>query len=132
MWSNPRFLKLCEALKTKRGEVPLQDGMKVARGFADLGYEEFLLLPGGKLLSLYSGQVTPFPEQHANFFFEVPAADEISDRIVRELWDIQSLTFEDQRSWKARLKHSKTGESREFTAPTIEELFVTALTGVSG
>ena len=130
MWSNPKFLKRCEDLKTRCGEVPFSEGMKIARGFADLGYEEFLLLPGRKLLSLYSGQVTPFPEEHSRFFFEVPTPDEVTDRIVRALWDLDSVRFVDQRSWTARLVHSKSGESREFSAPSIEEVFVEALAGI--
>lgn len=131
MWSDPKFLKLCEEFKQKCGAIPLSDGMKVARGFADLGYEEFLLLPGDKLLSLYSGQVTAFPHEHANFFFEVPTADELVDRIVRAFWDIEELVFQEQRRWVLKILNAKSKKVKKFVAPTLEEVLITAISNLS-
>lgn len=131
MWSHPNFLRLCEELGQRNPEQKLSPGSKIARGFADLGYEEFLLLTGNKLLALYSGQVTQFPEEHRRFFFEVPSPDELVSRIAKLNWDILSLEFIEQRSWKICMKHESSGRLSESLGDTIEETLTTALLTIS-
>lgn len=53
----------------------------VARGFADVGSEEFLVLPGEKLLSLTAGTIKPLPEDHREFFYWIPSEDECAKQI---------------------------------------------------
>ena len=131
MWSNHSVLKLSEELGRMYPDTTFEEGMKIARGFADLGYEEFLLLPGGKLLALYSGQVTQFPEEHRRFFFEVPTPDQVAARLNKAFWDIRSLQLEDQRTWMLTIVNAKTGAVLTFSADLLEECFLHAAVGIS-
>jgi hypothetical protein len=130
MWSHPNFLRLCEELGRTDPERALSPGTKIARGFADLGYEEFLLLNGNKLLALYSGQVTQFPDEHRRFFFEVPTPDDIVSRITALNWDILTLEFIEQRSWRICMKHQPSGRTSESSGDTIEEALTIALLAI--
>ena len=127
MWSHPTFLKRCEEWRQKNTEPPLKEGTRIARGFADLGYEEFVLLPGKKLLSLYSGTLTQFPEEHAHFFFPVPSADEMVEDIERKGFDIVSLEYRDQRTWVATMEDCKSHKRSVFEGGTLEIVLITAL-----
>ncbi|NDC36545.1 MAG: hypothetical protein EBZ48_00660 [Proteobacteria bacterium] len=127
MLAHPSFLKLCEALHHASPGQDLEPGTKIARGFADLGYEEFLLLPGEKLLALYSGQVTLLQEEHRRFFFPVPTPDEMVERIIRDNWDILNLTYEEQRSWRLTICEATTKVTRTIVGSTIEESLVRGL-----
>ena len=121
MLSHPQFLKLCEELGRLSPTHELEAGMKVARGFADLGFEEFLLLPGERLLALYSGQITSLPPEHRKFFFAVPSPDHLVERIIRRNFDIISLVYEEQRSWRLILAEATTGKSVEAEGESLEE-----------
>ncbi len=59
------------------GVLPrFEPGDVVARGFADLGYEEFQVLPGQKLLSLTAGSITSMAGDDTKHFFWIPSIDE--------------------------------------------------------
>ena len=130
MLAHPSFLKLCEQLGHANPEQRLEPGMKIARGFADLGFEEFLLLPGSKLLALYSGQVTQFQEEHRTFFFPVPTADELIAHITTLNWDIDTLTYEDQRTWKLSLSEATTKATKAAEGGTLEECLARGLLSI--
>jgi len=130
MLSHPQFLKLCEDLGRLCPSDELEAGMKVARGFADLGYEEFLLLPGDRLLALYSGQITPLPPEHRGFFFAVPSPDELVERIIKGNFDIASLVYEEQRSWRLTLAEATTGIIRETQGDSLEECLANGMISI--
>ena len=103
-----------------------EQGTTVARGYADLGYEEFVLLSESKLLSLQSGKISELPEAHRHFFFAVPTVDRMVDQINRSGVDFGEMLFVEQRSWQVALKDN-AGVSDVLRATTIEELFLRAL-----
>lgn len=92
----------------------MSEGTRVARGFADLGYEEFCVLSNHRLLSLFTGAITPFGEGEAAHLCVVPDADLLVDVLERRGWDIASLDFEERRCWVVRLTESNSG--REVVA----------------
>ncbi len=119
MWSSKGFLERCEKLKEAGIELQLGPGKRIARGFADLGFEEFFSLSAGKMVSVYTGQLGELPVEHHKFFFSVLDADAIVDAIVRHGCDIVSFKFENQRSWKLNIvrevtKREKVLEHREM------------------
>ena len=72
MWHEPAFLHLCELIaRAQEATVVPRAGLRLSRGFADVGYEEFVVLPNGKLMSLFTGQQSEFSSDHRGFFFEV-------------------------------------------------------------
>ena len=83
MFCNPTLFALCNDLKAWGILPSFEVGQVVARGFADIGSEEFLVLPGEKLLSLSAGTIKPLPEDHKEFFFWIPTEDECAKQLDR-------------------------------------------------
>ncbi len=126
MWSKNRFLKECADLKEQGFPFVQEQGRRIARGYADLGYEEFVLLTDDKLLSLYSGKPSEIPEGHSRHFFLVPTCDEMVDEISKRGFDIETLEFKDQRVWKVVLSRGGVSLITEV-APTLEQVLILAL-----
>ncbi len=76
MWFSRTQFEICSELKSWGLEPRFEPGDLVARGFADLGYEEFQVLPGTRLLSLTAGTTTALPVEHSHHFFWIPSIDE--------------------------------------------------------
>lgn len=85
-------LARCERLH-KRGLLTpaFVEGEQIARGFADIGCEEFLLLPERRLLSLANGKMSVLDRDHERFFFLVPSVDELIDLIERGGSDVEEI-----------------------------------------
>lgn len=109
MWSTNAFLKSCEQLKELGLAPEFRKGERVARGFADLGYEEFYCLSEHSLVSIFTGHTTTLAPEHRGFFFPVFTEDFLTNEIQKSYYDLQSLEFENQRVWKAHMKSAKTG-----------------------
>ena len=129
MWSKRTFLEQCEKLRESMLAPTFTDGEIVSRGFADLGFEEFLVLPGKKLLSLQAGTVGEIPEQHRHFFFRVPSVDDMIN--LMENLGLNGITCdrEDQRIWKVKVEIR--GEEYSFSAPTLKDVLIQALSGAA-
>jgi hypothetical protein len=104
LWSNKEFLLACEELFKAGVHFPFRAGARVARGFADLGHEEFVLLTRERLLSLYNGKGSTLEPEHESFFMVVPNLDELIDALQRLAVDIHIIEFKEQRSWALHLK----------------------------
>jgi len=76
MWFSRAIFDLSHELKAWGAEPRFEVGQVVARGFADLGFEEFQVLPGPKILSLTAGTMSELPEAHLHHFFWIPSVDE--------------------------------------------------------
>ncbi len=122
-------LRSLESLKELGFSLDLSAGGQVARGFADLGYEQFLIMNNGKLLALYTGTITELKPEHQQFFFNVPAVD----RLLLELhllgWDIQTINYRSAMSCEVVL--SADGQALSFKGESfyaaLVEAFKTAL-----
>lgn len=99
MWASKSFIDQCFNLQKIGLLLPIEVGSRVARGFADVGFEEYCVLPGRKLVSLLNGKVTPFPEEEQRFFFLVPTTDQITIEIDKLGIDILHIDFVDRREW---------------------------------
>ena len=77
MVSSRRALEKCQKLKELGYTCLFEAGRVIARGFADLGFEEFALLTSSKMVSLYSGQSSVLVDDHKMHFFNVPTCDEL-------------------------------------------------------
>ena len=91
----PRYARLKEL------GLPLirEPGERISRGYADLGYEEFLLISEQRMVSLFSGQVSTLPVDHERFFFAVPTVDQMLREVERRGAEIGSIENRDGRSW---------------------------------
>ena len=101
--------------------------MFVARGFADLGFEVFLFMPNGKLLSLLTGEQSKISSEDPHLF-RVCFADDLHEELLDRGWNIDLLEFQNQRNWS--LKLSKLNEHFETRADTLLEVLLSALTTI--
>ncbi len=124
---NPRFLEKCRQLKEAGLEPEFETGVRIGRGFADLGMEVFQILPGGKALSLFTGQISVLNAQSVEDFFLVPSCDEIVDEIVKRGADVEVLEFAEQRRWVLRLFILRNSGRIEFRAESLEEVLAEGL-----
>jgi hypothetical protein len=121
------FLQKCEA--ASRAGFPLYDevGSLVGRGFADVGYEIFAVLPSGQLLSLLTGQTSRIlSEEERAHFFSVPDVDTLIEFLEERACTVESFTRHDSREWHIALSHA---DGRVFTAVggTLSEAILTVI-----
>ena len=100
IWSSKETLALCQQLKELGYDPDISEGDRVARGFADLGFEEFVVLPGTRILSLFTGQVTSLHGEHRKFFFVIPTFEQVVDELSRAGVVVSGLLFEQRREWR--------------------------------
>ncbi len=107
-------------------EPRFEPGDIVARGFADLGFEEFQVLPSSQLLSLTAGTVSRIPEDHRGHFFWIPSADEAIDWLEARGVVIRECVRNDGRSWTMTLQQPD-GVVREVRGESLHEVVLRAL-----
>ncbi|MCB0318017.1 MAG: hypothetical protein KDD56_04615 [Bdellovibrionales bacterium] len=105
-WSSNEYLNLCQELSELGFNPELSSGGRVARGFADLGFEEYLYLPPNNLVSLFTGDKSILPDEHRHFFFAVPSVDEMVNFAIAKGAKIKQLDFENQRTWTLNVEFS--------------------------
>lgn len=93
------FLARCEVLGSEPPVFSLAPGRRVARGFADFGYEEFFLVETSKLVSLMTGSLSELSPEHERFFFVIPDVDTMAAELMRRGHRLSSLECESQRDW---------------------------------
>ena len=106
MFCTPTLFSLCGELKAWGVEPTFEVGQVVGRGFADVGSEEFLVLPGPKILSLTAGTVKELPDEHRDFFFWIPTEDECAKLL--DLAGVPNITVtrEAARRWRVSAERS--------------------------
>lgn len=131
--AKPRELERCRALRDRGLRCEFQVGSRIARGFADLGCEEFQVIAPEKIVSLFTGQTSAFTSDQHSFFFHIPTSDQLVDLIQQRGYDVKQLEFVDQRVWRLSYvpAHSAAAESasavRTFEAATIKEVLLDGL-----
>lgn len=126
MWFSREQFALCNELRIWGLAPRFEPGDVVARGFADLGFEEFQVLPGSMLLSLTAGTVSAIPEGHRDHFFWIPSFDEAIDMVEMRGGTVQSLLREDARTWVFEFLDA-SGIQRVTRARTAHEVSLKAL-----
>lgn len=81
IWSKLKVLELCYKLKDSPLEFIISPGTRVARGYADVGFEEFCVLQGNKMVSLQTGLVSDLELDH---LFVVPTVEELLNILPKE------------------------------------------------
>ncbi len=99
MWFSRDQFALCNELRVWGLEPRFEPGDIVARGFADLGFEEFQVLPGPRLLSLTAGTASALPDEHRGHFFWIPSIDEAVELLEVRGAQIESCKRDDGRDW---------------------------------
>jgi len=126
MWFTREHFAICNQLKLAGLQPRFEPGDVVARGFADLGFEEFQVLPGVNLLSLTAGTVKPLPFEHREHFFWIPSVDEAVELIEASGYQIASCVREDMRDWMIALS-SDSLALIEIAAPDLHLAVLRAL-----
>jgi hypothetical protein len=109
MWFTRNHYALCSQLRELGLEPRFEVGDVVARGFADLGFEEFQVLPGPRILSLTAGTVRPLPQDHLQHFFWIPSIDEVIGIVEARGWVVSECVREDQREWRIAFQRESGG-----------------------
>jgi hypothetical protein len=105
MWFDPRLLELAESLKAAGRSTSFRPGARLARGFADVGFEEFVILPNLKMMSLFTGAQTEVVADHQNFFFEIPSLDDVLRELEERGEPVVEVEFKGGREWLLRTPH---------------------------
>jgi len=92
-------LDLCEQLKQIGFPQEISPGVHLGRGFADLGYEQFVVLPAEKILSLFTGDIIEFNPDQSDYFFVIPDTEDLMQFLYVEDYDCELIDFEDGREW---------------------------------
>ena len=123
MLSNRQYLDRCNKLTDLGIRPSFEVGEVVARGFADLGYEEFMILPGPKTLSLMTGAIVRISEEEKGHLFLVPDIQQLVNLIEGKGIAVQSINYIDHRSWEVTCEiagKSELFKDRELNKALIE------------
>jgi hypothetical protein len=123
---SPNLFALCEKLKRQGLEPRFEVGDLVARGFADLGFEEFQVLPGARLLSLTAGTSRPLPDEHRDFFFWIPSVDEALELIEVRGGVVTCIERVDSRDWHIEVTFPEQ-LAYKVSARSFHEVMILAL-----
>ena len=128
MWFSREQFALALEAKQWGLEPRFEPGDIVARGFADLGYEEFQVLPSQKLLSLTAGTVSSLPADHSNHFFWIPSLDEMTELLERRGVPCVSCKRVERREWLVEAQFGDEIESQRHEA--LHQAMLQTLCGV--
>jgi hypothetical protein len=129
MWFSRTQFEICSELKSWGLEPRFEPGDVVARGFADLGYEEFQVLPGTRLLSLTAGTTTALPTEHTHHFFWIPSIDESVSLLEQAQVTCLRCDRVDAREWKVeahcedRIEVQRARSLHEALLSTVREIY---------
>ena len=107
MLSPRRFLERCRTLLDDGFRFTPALGMTIARGFADLGFEEFSVLNTGRIVSLLTGDRSELPSDYREHFFLVPTCDQLVALITDSGSDIVECRYVEQRAWQIIMRAEK-------------------------
>ena len=90
MWNDRKYLDMLSTLADCGYLRQFELADIVARGFADIGYEEFVVLPNNRICSLYTGQIVDLPTldgkisvASSSFHFLVPTLQQLGNIFCR-------------------------------------------------
>ncbi|MFO0417661.1 MAG: hypothetical protein ACK5Y6_10255 [Pseudomonadota bacterium] len=126
MWFTRQQFEICNQLRLNGLDPRFETGDLVARGFADLGYEEFQVLPGERLLSLTAGTISPLPTDHRDHFMWLPSIDEAIELIEQNGASLSEIERIDARQWRGTAR-SAGGDLRDVFGDGLYDLALEAL-----
>lgn len=128
MWFSREQFTLAAEAKQWGLKPRFEPGDIVARGFADLGYEEFQVLPSSKILSLTAGTVSALPSEHVAHFFWIPSVDEITELLERRGVPCVSCSRIERREWLVEAQCADELESHRHSS--LHQALLATLCGV--
>jgi hypothetical protein len=120
VWYDRDYLDSLQALANSGYLKEFSPGDTVARGFADIGYEEFLVLPNSALCSKLTGEVSPLNDSNEKFFFLVPCLAQLADVACRSGLAEIRLETELGSRWEASLCEGDDAEVRIKSASSAK------------
>lgn len=127
MWNDRSYLELLGKLADRGYLRDFECGDMVGRGFADVGYEEFVVLPDARLCSLYTGQVVDLPVSDgkqgsaSRFHFLVPTLQQLGDIICRAGFENISLYTDLGAFWRASFEDGRVSQDNSLKWETAAE-----------
>ncbi len=115
MQRSKSFLAKCSKARELGLAPRFEVGEIIGREFADLGAELFEVLPGERMLSLYTGKITTLANDDRDKLFLVPDCDRLVDLIERQGVMIRTLQQSENRDWVVQLN------DKFVVGPTIVE-----------
>lgn len=100
-------LSLCNTLKDLGFPQERFVGKQLGRGFADLGYEQFLLLPAGRLLSLFTGHVTPLDSIDSTHLFAIPSVEQMHVFLHSTGCVFESIHCDESYRWHIQIRYEQ-------------------------
>jgi hypothetical protein len=103
------YLALCQKLQEHLPVVPLKSGAVIARGYADVGFEECLVLTNGTVVSVLTGKPLEVTEEELKkHYFLVPDIEDLCH--VLSLFDllIEGVEYQEQRWWVVNVRCTAT------------------------
>ena len=108
MWLAKNQLSIFQELAELGLRPSFEVGSRVGRGFADLGFEEYCILPGNRLQSLLTGTITQLVDQDKGKLFGIFSPDELIEKIVMSGFDVSAIKSPDQRGWNLEMNKSSS------------------------
>ena len=99
MWSEREYLKTCDNVHKLGLRPRFEPGEIVARGFADLGFEEFLILPSKKLLSVMTGNIAELADGDRDRLVFVPGVEQLVEILEERKCFLERIEFVDGVRW---------------------------------
>jgi hypothetical protein len=132
MWYDQQFLEQIATLVEICSLHQFEPGDEVVRGYADVGFEEFLVLPGDRLCSKFTGQVTELTSEKREHLFRVPSLEELTDVLCRQGASAISLFCPSGNLWQGTAEVETTNVQIESGLhKTAVEAVVNLITKVS-
>ncbi len=122
MWISPELFKVAEKLKASGYAPALEPGIRVARGFADVGFEEFVILPNGNLMSLFTGEQRPIKDGEIEHLVVVPDVDMITDQLIAHGMNGFHVELLKSNRWSFVHKGAQLAEDRELHLVLMKSL----------
>ena len=130
MVSSLKYLAKCSKLKDSGVTFDFEQGSFIARGFADLGFEEFIVLTSNKILSIYSGKISGLPEEDKKNFFAVPSIELMINKIRIAGFDILGLTYESQRTWQLKVENKMMNIVKSYDSDSLNQVILDCLVNI--
>ncbi len=122
-WSSRKRLELSSLLLKAEIHPSFEIGQRVGRGFSDVGFEEFLVLPGDKLVSLNSGLVTSIKSLESKHFFPMYSATDLVRHLCNHPGNEVFCKYDFHYSeWKVSFKSTIT--TIEASGTFLEEILL--------
>ena len=99
MLADQQLLHACFEIGKLGLNFPLVTGIRIGRGFADVGYEEYSVIDTRRAVSMLTGTIIALDDFYLNYYFLVPTVDEVTKEIFQRGWDITAIEYRDQRDW---------------------------------